>query len=90
MVDANIFIALIIVALVEMVKMALPRVTGWITILIALVVGILVAVFSVPLGVVHITIAQGVVDALSAIGISALSLKAGGSSSTNTSYGAKG
>lgn len=78
MVDAAILIPLVIVALTQMIKMLWPQVVAWVTILVALLVGVLVAVLAGPIGVAHITIAQGVVMALEAIGISALANKAGG------------
>jgi len=78
MVDATIFIPLVIIAVTQMVKMALPQVTGFVTIIIALVVGVIVALVDGLIGVTDITIAQGIVNALGAIGITALASKAGG------------
>jgi hypothetical protein len=77
-VDAAILIPLLIIAVTQMVKMALPQVTGFVTILIALVVGVLVAVLDVPLGIADITVAQGLYLALGAVGITAIAAKAGG------------
>ena len=77
--NSIIFLSVVIIALTQMVKMALPeRVYGWITILIALVVGVLAAVFAPVLGLEHMTIADGVAAALGAIGITATAGKAGG------------
>ena len=78
MVDAAVLIPLLIIAVTQMVKMALPQVTGFVTILVALVVGVLVAVLDVPLGIADITVAQGLVLALGAVGITAVAAKAGG------------
>lgn len=78
MIDATILIPLLIIAVTQMVKMALPQVTGFITILIALVIGVLVAVLDVPMGIADITIAQGLYYGLGAVGITALASKAGG------------
>ena len=78
MVEAAIFIPLIIVAITQMIKMALPQINGFVTILIAFVVGIIVAVIDVQIGVQDITIAQGLVAALSAVGITTVAAKAGG------------
>ncbi len=78
MVEAVIFIPLLIIAITQMVKMALPQVTGFVTILIALVVGIVVSLIDTYIGVVDVTIAQGLVLALGAIGITAVAAKAGG------------
>lgn len=77
--EAVLFLSVVIIALTQMVKMALPeQVHGWITILIAFVSGILVALFAPVLGVAETTIAEGVVAALGAIGISTAFGKAGG------------
>lgn len=78
MVDAAIFIPLVIVAVTQMIKMAIPGIKSWVTVLLALVVGILIAVVDGAIGVTNITIAQGVVFALEAIGITAVAAKAGG------------
>ena len=76
--EATVFISIVIVALTQLVKMAVPQVSGWVTILIAFFVGILVALVDVLIGVIDISIAEGIVAALGAIGISALASKAGG------------
>ena len=77
--DSVLFLSVVILALVQLVKMALPeQVHGWITIIIAFVVGILVALFAPVIGVMDTTIAEGIVGALGAIGISTAFSKAGG------------
>lgn len=77
--EAMLFISVVIIALTQMVKMALPeRVYGFVTILIALAIGLLVAIFDTALGIEDITIAEGIVAALGAIGISTVASKAGG------------
>lgn len=78
MVEATLFIPLIIIAITQMVKMALPQVTGFVTILVAFGVGIVVALVDRSIGVVDVTIAQGLVYALGAVGITAIAAKAGG------------
>lgn len=78
MVDAALFIPLIIIAVTQMVKMAFPQVTGFLTILVAFVVGVVIALVDKEIGVVDVTIAQGLVLALGAVGITALASKAGG------------
>jgi len=80
LVQASFFIPLLIVAVVEMVKMAFKQVNGWLTIVVAFVVGILVALVDTHIGVQDITVAQGIVYALGAIGISTVFAKAGGGS----------
>lgn len=79
--ETTAFIGLVIISITQMVKMALPRVTGWITILVAFVVGLLVAVLDVRIGLTDITIAQGIQSALAAIGGTTLFSKAGGGAS---------
>lgn len=81
LVQASLFIPLLIVALVQLVKMALPTVTGWLTVVVALVVGVVVALVDTHIGVQDITVAQGIVYALGAIGISTAFSKAGGGAS---------
>jgi len=77
--DAILFLSVVILAITQIIKMALPeQVRGWITIIIAFVVGVLVALFAPVLGIAHTTIAEGIVGALGAIGISSAFGKAGG------------
>lgn len=78
MVEAIVFIPLIIIAVTQMVKMAFPQVTGFLTILIAFVVGVVVALVDTHIGVADVTIAQGLVLALGAVGITTIAAKAGG------------
>lgn len=77
--EAVFFLSVVILAITQLIKMALPeQVHGWITIIIAFVVGILVALFAPAIGVAETTIAEGIVGALGAIGISSAFGKAGG------------
>lgn len=76
--EATFFIALLIVAFTQMIKMAFPQVNGAITIVVALVVGVVVALVDGLIGVMDITVAQGIVAALEAIGVTTLASKAGG------------
>lgn len=78
MVEATLFIPLIIVAITQMIKMALPQVTGFVTILVALVVGVVISVVDTSIGVRDVTVAGGLVLALGSIGITAIAAKAGG------------
>lgn len=81
LVQASLFIPLLIVAVTQLVKMALPTVTGWFTVVVAFVVGVVVALVDTHVGVQDITVAQGIVYALGAIGISTAFSKAGGGAS---------
>lgn len=77
--EALFFLSVVIVALTQMVKAALPeRITGFVTILIALVLGVLVSLFAGVLGIIDTSIAEGIVAALGAIGITTAASKAGG------------
>ena len=78
LVQASLFIPLVILAVTQLVKMAFPQIVSWLTVVVAFLVGILVAVIDTHIGVQDITVAQGVVYALGAIGISVAFSKAGG------------
>jgi uncharacterized membrane protein len=78
MVEATIFIPLLIIAVPQIIKMGFPQITGFLTILVAFVVGVVVALVDVEIGVTDVTIAQGLVYALGAVGITAVAAKAGG------------
>lgn len=78
MVEATLFIPLIIIAITQMVKMALPQITGFVTIIVAFMVGVIVALVDHSIGVVDVTVAEGLVYALGAVGITAIAAKAGG------------
>lgn len=82
--DAIVFIGLVIVAITQIIKMFVPAVNGGVTVIVALVIGVLVALVDQFIGVVDITIAQGIVAALSAIGLSSLAGKAGGGTAGDT------
>lgn len=86
MVDPTLLIALVIIALTQMVKMASPKVTGWVTILIAFVVGILISVLSFVLpteviGIERLSVGGALIASLTAIGITVAAGKAGGGTS---------
>ena len=76
--SAEPFIMLLIVAVTQIVKMFFPQINGKLTVALAIVVGVLVALVDVPIGVEDISIATGIQLSLGAVGISALASKAGG------------
>lgn len=80
MVGAEVFVPLVILAITQMIKMAAPAVIGWVTILVAFAVGIVIALIDQFIGVSDISIAQGIIYSLTAIGISIVAGKAGGGS----------
>lgn len=75
--EAELFIPLIIIAITQMFKMAFKNIHGFVTILVAFAVGIIVALVDQLIGVTDITVAQGLVYALGAIGITTAASKAG-------------
>lgn len=84
--EAVLFLSVVVIALTQLVKMALPQqVQGWITIIIALVVGVLASIFANWLGLLPTTPAQGIIAALGAIGITTAFGKAGGGTTGDSS-----
>ena len=67
--DSVIFIGAAIIAVTQAVKIALPQVSGAVTILVAVLVGVLVALLDTHIGVADITVAQGIMIALAAVGV---------------------
>lgn len=81
LVQATLFIPLLIVAVTQIIKMFVPKVNGAITIIVALALGVLVSLVDTHIGVADITVAQGLVLALGAVGVTVLASKAGGGAS---------
>lgn len=69
MIDSAIFIGAIIIAITQAFKLLSPKVSGIITMVVAVVVGIIVAAISTPIGLTHISIAQGILIALGSVGV---------------------
>jgi len=69
MVDSILFIGTAIIAITQAVKFLVPAVNGAVTIAIAALVGLLVALLHEPLGVADLTVAQGILTGLSSAGI---------------------
>jgi hypothetical protein len=78
MIEALIFVPFIIIAATQVIKMFVPKVNGAWTILVALALGVLIALVDVHIGVTNITVAQGLLLAGEAVGISVAAAKAGG------------
>lgn len=78
MVDATLLIGLLIIAVTQLIKAEVPAVKGRLTVAVALLVGVGVAVVDKHIGVTDITIAQGLVIALGGVGGVVLASKAGG------------
>lgn len=69
MIDSAIFIGAAIIAVTQAVKLVAPKVNGVITIIVAVVIGVLVGLLDKQIGVVDITVAQGIMIALAAVGV---------------------
>lgn len=78
MVDPVLFISLMIVAATELIKKAAPSVQDWLTIIVAFIIGVVVALVDTHIGLPDISIAQGIQASLGAIGLSVLAKKAAG------------
>lgn len=78
MVEASVLIGLLIIAVTQLIKAEVPAVQGRVTVAVALGVGVLVALVDQHIGVKDISIAQGLVIALGAVGGTVLFSKAGG------------
>lgn len=66
--EASLIIGAVIIALTQAIKYLSDKVKGLITMVVAVLLGILIAVVDTSIGVKDISIAQGVVIALAAIG----------------------
>lgn len=78
MVEAIVFIPFLIIAATQVIKMFVPKVNGAWTILVALAIGALVSVVDTHIGVADVSLAQGLMLAGAAVGVSVTAAKAGG------------
>ena len=69
MIDSVLFIGAVIIALTQVIKMLSPKVTGLLTVVFAIVVGVLVALLDTNIGIANISVAQGILTALAAVGV---------------------
>lgn len=69
MIEGTVFIGAVIIAATQFIKNIVPQVNGSVTIAVAVAVGILVALLDTHIGVVDITVAQGILIALGATGV---------------------
>ena len=68
-VNAILFIGTLIAGITQFVKSVFPTVNGAYTIIVALIIGVLVAVVDTQIGVPDVTIAQGLMIAFGAVGV---------------------
>lgn len=69
MLDSSILIGAIIIAITQAIKFLSPKVTGIVTMVIAVVVGAVIALLDTNIGLVNITVAQGILIALASVGV---------------------
>ena len=69
MVEASLFIGAAIIGITEFIKTISPKVSGALTIVVAVVVGLVVALIDTQIGVQDISIAQGIMTALGSVGV---------------------
>lgn len=69
MVEGVLFVGTAIAGVTQFVKLLVPRVNGAITILAAVLTGVVVAMLDTQIGVVDITIAEGIMTALATSGV---------------------
>lgn len=69
MIDTTLFIGAIIIACTQVIKMVAPRVTGVLTVLAAVLVGVLVGLLDTSIGVANVSVGQGILIALFAVGV---------------------
>lgn len=78
LIEAALFVPFLIIAVTQVIKMFVPRINGGVTIVVALLVGVVIAFLDKTIGVTDITIAQGLLFAGEAVGIAVAFSKAGG------------
>lgn len=77
MIDSTLFIGAIIIAVTQAIKAVWPVVSGAVTIIVACLVGVAVALLDTHIGVANITVAQGILTALAAVGVHTVAGKVG-------------
>lgn len=69
MIDSTVFIGALIIAVTQAIKYLAPKVTGIVTMIVAILVGIVTAILATHIGLTSITVAQGILIALAAVGV---------------------
>lgn len=67
--DSTLLIGAIIIGVTQALKFLSPRITGIVTLVTALVVGIVIALVDTQIGLANISVAQGILIALGAVGV---------------------
>lgn len=82
MVESILFIGAIIAGVTQLIKGLSRKVRGPITIVVAVIVGILVALIDTEIGVADITVAQGIMTAFGVAGVVSVGQNVGSKSTT--------
>lgn len=77
MTEGVLFIGTVIAAVTEAIRLEVPRVNGAVTIAVAALVGLVVALLDTQIGVQDLTVAQGILTGLSAAGVVAVAKRIG-------------
>lgn len=77
MVEAVVFIGAAIAGITQLIKLLAPQINGAVTIIVAVVVGIFVAVLDTAIGVTDISIAHGIMIGFASAGVVATAQKIG-------------
>ena len=77
MIDSALFIGAVIIAVTQAIKFVVPQVSGAITVIVAMVVGAITAVLAPHIGIAPISVAQGVLTGLGAVGVHTVANKIG-------------
>lgn len=68
MIEATVFIVAVIAGITQLIKLLSPKVSGATTIMVAVLVGLVVAVVDTAIGVQDISIAQGIMAGFASAG----------------------
>lgn len=82
MIDSVVFIGAAIIAATQVLKLLVPAVNGAVTIVVATLLGALVGGIDIHIGLDNISVAQGVLTGLAAVGVHTTAAQVGGKSTT--------
>ena len=77
MIEGPIFIGAVVIAVTQLIKFVAPKVSGAVTILVAGLVGLAIALIDIQIGVVDLLPAEGIMIGLGAVGAVTLTEKVG-------------
>lgn len=77
MVDSVVLIGLVVVALTDALKDLSPKVKGWVTVLAAALIGVLIALVDEEIGATNLSVAQGLMAGLGGAGVVGVAKKVG-------------